>query len=198
MITEIPRFTKICAEIGQEIVPGQTVYSLLVENNEQYIRRDYSADGWKIRFREFKNLTIKKTKTQKSDKSENKSNAENNNNRNNRSEEEQIIGWWKHKVPLPGDKKPKQAPNDILIKIFDELLDQWDKQEMRYVLALLLIRRRVFRLEREEISETDSGKEKKMIVYAPKTDTTYEVLAVVPDEETIEKIQTELMHILLE
>lgn len=168
MITEVPRFTRICAETGQEIVPGQAVYSLLLENNDQYIRKDYCVDAWKVRSKNLKNPEEKQDmKTGR------------------------VVGWWKHKVPLPNDKKAKQAPNDILIKIFEDLADRPDKQEMRYVIALLLIRRRIFRLERDK-------NENKMIVYAPKTDTTHEVLAIVPEEEKMDQIQNELMQLLSE
>ena len=44
-----------------------------------------------------------------------------------------------------------------MLQFWDELADQPDKQDMRYVLTLLLIRRRVFRLEEEKSDDTGAG-----------------------------------------
>ena len=57
------------------------------------------------------------------------------------------FGWWKSRVPEPAAKKIKLAPNDVLLELFDQLADQPDQHDMRYVLTLLLVRRRVLRLD---------------------------------------------------
>ena len=38
-------------------------------------------------------------------------------------------------------------PNDVMLELFDQWDGQPDKEDLRYVLTLLLIRRRVLRLE---------------------------------------------------
>ena len=50
------------------------------------------------------------------------------------------VGWWKSQVPDRNAARAHWAPNDVLLSFFDELADQPDKQDMRYVLALLLVR----------------------------------------------------------
>ena len=59
------------------------------------------------------------------------------------------IGWWKSQA-AQNTKRPQWAPNDVLLQCFDELADQPARQDMRYVLALLLVRRRVMRLEEDQ------------------------------------------------
>jgi len=165
MITDIPRCTKVCAVTGQEITPGQTVFSMLWEDDGVYRRADYSQDGWKNRPKEAETTDT-------------------------------VLGWWKHKVPIINDKKAKLAPNDILLALFDQLTEQPEKMEMRYVLTLLLVRRRIFRLEKEEKSEIE-GAWGKIVVYNPKADATYEVLVAVPESERIEEIQNELAALVM-
>ena len=45
------------------------------------------------------------------------------------------VGWWQSQLPAAGAKRTHGAPNDVLLQFFDELADQPDKQDMRYVLA---------------------------------------------------------------
>src|SRR5215216_206792 len=57
------------------------------------------------------------------------------------------FGWWKSRVPEPTAKKIKLAPNEVLLELFDQLADKSEQQDLRYVLALLLVRRRVLRVD---------------------------------------------------
>ena len=165
MISEIPRCTKFCAATGQEITPGQTVFSVLLEEEGNYKRIDYSQEGWKNR-------------------------PENSN-----ESASHILGWWKHKLPIAAEKKAKLAPNEILLSLFEQLTEQPDKQELGYVLALLLVRRRVFRLEKEE-KATDGQSWDKIVIYHPKTDTTHEIFVAVPEQQRIEELQNELANLI--
>ena len=70
---------------------------------------------------------------------------------------EEAVGWWKSQVPDRNAARKHWAPNDVMLDFWDELADQPDKQDMRYVLTLLLIRRRVFRLEEEKCDAAGAG-----------------------------------------
>ena len=70
---------------------------------------------------------------------------------------ENAVGWWKSQIPDRTEGRKHWAPNDVMLQFWDELADQPERQDMRYVLTLLLIRRRVFRLE-EEKSDDKGGK----------------------------------------
>ena len=83
--------------------------------------------------------------------------------------------------------------NDVMLNFFDELAVQPEKQDMRYVLTLLLVRRRVFRLEEEE---RDAEGREVLTVYCPRREATYAVPAVMPAQERIEQIQAELAALL--
>ncbi len=60
------------------------------------------------------------------------------------------IGWWKSQVPDTHATRMHWAPNDVILHYFEQLEDQHDKEDIRFVLALLMIRRRIVRLEDTE------------------------------------------------
>jgi hypothetical protein len=106
----------------------------------------------------------------------------------------EFLGWWKTRVPDSNDKKIRIAPNDILLNLFEQLSSQPENADMRYVLALLLIRRRQFRYEREE--EDEKG-QKKLVVYAIKENVTYEIPVAMPDEQRLEEVRKQLSLLIL-
>jgi hypothetical protein len=91
-----------------------------------------------------------------------------------------------------------------LLELFDQLGDQPVHEDMRYVLTLLLVRRRVLRLETlpnplagqpiqpaaETIGET-------LCVYCPKRDATYQVATALPSDARIDEIQQQLSDLLI-
>jgi hypothetical protein len=106
---------------------------------------------------------------------------------------EEAIGWWKSQVPDRNASKKHWAPNDVMLDFWEQLAEQPEKQDMRYVLTLLLIRRRVFRQEEEKCDE--QGRQW-VAVYCPRREATYQVAAVVPEAARIEQIQEELAALL--
>ncbi|MHC4404392.1 MAG: hypothetical protein ACYTG0_32460 [Planctomycetota bacterium] len=106
---------------------------------------------------------------------------------------EGAVGWWKSQMPTLASKRMHWAPNDVMLHCFDQLETQPDKHDMRYVLALLLVRRRVMRMEDKE--HDPEGREL-MVLHCPRRDTTYRVPAVVPEESRIQAIQEELARLL--
>jgi hypothetical protein len=105
----------------------------------------------------------------------------------------EAVGWWKSQVPDHSAARKHWAPNDVMLHFWDELAEQPDKQDMRYVLTLLLIRRRVFRLEEEKYEA--EGREL-LVVYCPRRETTYQVPAVPPEPARVDQIQEELAALL--
>lgn len=107
------------------------------------------------------------------------------------------VGWWKSRMPAKEEQKGKLAPNDVLLRLFQQLEDQADKDDMRYVLALLLVRRRVLQLEDEKRDEVDDASEEDvMSLYCPRDESTYRVRAATPDDDRVEEIQNELTRLL--
>jgi len=116
---------------------------------------------------------------------------------------ESAFAWWKSRVPEPTAKKIKLAPNDVLLELFDQLADS-PEVDLRYVLTLLLVRRRVLRIDvpdvqfnaREEAA-SNGPIEETMSVYCPKRETTYEVLVSMPSGDRVDQIQQQLSQLLI-
>jgi hypothetical protein len=82
------------------------------------------------------------------------------------------------------------APNDVIAHYFEQLYEQADApQDLRYVLALLMIRRRVARLE--ETERDDQGQET-FVLYCPRNEREYRVAVATPSAERIGEIQQHL------
>ena len=103
------------------------------------------------------------------------------------------VAWWKSRIPDRTSKKKQWAPNDVMLHFFEELADRADQADMRYVLGLLLVRRRVLR---QEETETDDDGNEILVLYSPKRETTYKLATAVPEESRINEIQDELAKLL--
>jgi hypothetical protein len=103
------------------------------------------------------------------------------------------LGWWKSQMPDPQANRLHWAPNDVMLDYFEQLANEPEKEDTRYVLALLMLRRRVVRLE--ETKTDDRGREI-LSLYCPKKETEYEVAVTDPDAERIGQIQDELARLL--
>lgn len=55
----------------------------------------------------------------------------------------EMIGFWKAAMPQKTAAKLRPAPNGVLLDTLSELVDNPDSAELAYLLALLLVRRRV-------------------------------------------------------
>jgi hypothetical protein len=106
---------------------------------------------------------------------------------------EGALGWWKSQVPGRDAKKLHWAPNEVMLELLEQMEEQPDKLDMRYVLALLLVRRRVLRLEETDQDERDQDV---LVLYCARRETTYKVAVVVPNEKRTAAIQEELAQLL--
>ena len=106
---------------------------------------------------------------------------------------EKTLGWWKSQFPDPKSRKLHWAPNDVMLHYFIEIDQQPEKEDVRDILALLMIRRRILRLEETERDE--QGREI-MILYCPRDENEYSVIAAMPSEERAKEIQEELANLL--
>lgn len=58
---------------------------------------------------------------------------------------EGCVGHWKNRVPLPEEKKRELAPPEVLIDILRSMEGHPAKAKMRYLLALMLLRKRALK-----------------------------------------------------
>ncbi len=168
---EVQRCTKHCAVSGRELAPGDWFFSVLVAEGAELKRYDYSVDAWQ---------ELSQGATPQGAPSQG-------------ATPQGTIAWWKSRIPDRNTNRMHWAPNDVMLEFFDELADQPEMQDMRYVLSLLMVRRRVMRAEEGEIDE--QGREI-MVLYCPRRDTTYRVPAAVPQQSRIDEIQEELAKLL--
>jgi hypothetical protein len=153
---DVERFTKRCRATGRDLQPGDVYYSVLVIEEGQPRRWDYSAEAWQ-------------------------------------GPPAGAVGWWKAEIPSANTRKKHWAPNDVMLHFFDELELREDKQDLRYVLSLLLVRRRVMR---HEDTERDAEGRETAVLYCPRREETYRVPVVAPEAERVEAIQEELAGLL--
>jgi hypothetical protein len=104
-----------------------------------------------------------------------------------------VMGWWKSHMPARDARRLHWAPNDVMLELLEGLELQPDKQDMRYVLSLLLVRRRVLRLEH---TEQDPQLGEVSVLYCPRRETTYRVTTHIPDDRRAAEIQEELARLL--
>lgn len=106
----------------------------------------------------------------------------------------EAIAWWKSYVP---GKHPhphlRWAPNEVLLDYFEQLEEQPTEWDKRYILGLLLLRRRVFRLE--ESVRTPQGEEI-LLLDCPRRQRRYELRVIAPGPERAKAIQEELIGLL--
>lgn len=55
---------------------------------------------------------------------------------------ENAVGWWKNRVPRAEEKKREVAPPEVLIELLRSMADQPAAAKSRFLLALLLLRKR--------------------------------------------------------
>jgi hypothetical protein len=106
---------------------------------------------------------------------------------------EDCLGWWKSTVVDPSAGRPQWAPNEVMLEYFERLLADPSAEDARYVLALLLVRRRIARVERTEKDE--SGREH-LVIFCPRNDTEYRVPEALPTPERAAAIQEQLSELL--
>ena len=85
------------------------------------------------------------------------------------------------------------VPNDVMLDLLEQLADEPARADLRYVLALLLVRRRVCRLE--ETQHDEQGLET-LVLFCARRDRDYRVSVATPDERRAKEIQEELVRLL--
>lgn len=106
---------------------------------------------------------------------------------------ENVIAWWKSQAPHRHTARVRMAPNDALLEYFQELEDRPEAEATLYVLALLLIRRRVLRLEDRQPGPDGRAY---MTLYCPRDESTHRVADEAPSDENIAEIERQLAEML--
>jgi hypothetical protein len=103
------------------------------------------------------------------------------------------LGWWKSQVPDIHSHKMHWAPNDVILHYFEQLEEENSQADMRYVLALLMIRRRIVRLEE---TQHDERNQEIYVLYCPRNEREYRVIVATLTPRRVEEIQNQLVELL--
>lgn len=105
---KVSRCSRQCHHQQRPLRDGEWYYSVVIEDGDEYLRRDYSAESWQ-------------------------------------GPPESAVGWWKSRMPTSDEKKMVLAPPEVLIDLLRQMGDLPGKEKCRYLLALMLMRRRLIR-----------------------------------------------------
>ena len=100
-----------------------------------------------------------------------------------------FFGWWKSTVKHIANNTPQHVSGETLLGLFEQLTAQSGEADTLYILTLLLLRRKLFRHEKEIVD--DQGN-KLLEIYAYHTNMTYQVPVAMPNHERLEIIQQQL------
>lgn len=144
---------KKCAATGHDLVPGQMCYSVLVEQNGEIQRLDYSEQGWP-------GLPAG------------------------------ALGVWKCAVPRPAEARREPLDTNALMSCFEQLSEEAnpEREGLRYILALLLMKKRRLRLE----GSRPDGSEEYLQLAGSNGEGAWEVRDLEPSDAEIQKWQRDL------
>lgn len=100
------------------------------------------------------------------------------------------IGVWKCVVPRPAETRRERLDTNALMSCFEQLSEQGqpEREGLRYILALLLIKKRRLRLE----GSHPDGREEYLQLAGSQGEGAWEVRDLQPDDAEIQKWQRDL------
>jgi len=106
---------------------------------------------------------------------------------------EDCLGWWRSRVPTGDESKPKLAPVDVMLNLFAALDERAEDREFRYLLGLLLLRRRVLR--KTDTKQDETGREV-LVLHCRRRDEQYDLVVAEPDAEQAKQLQQRMIDLL--
>jgi len=103
------------------------------------------------------------------------------------------LGWWRSRVPTDDETKPKLAPTEVMLNLFAALAERIEDQEFRYLLGLLLLRRRVLR--RDDSKRDEAGREV-WVLHCRRRNEQYELVVAEPNAEQSQQLQQRMINLL--
>ncbi len=135
---DVARPTGECAFTGRKLEPGEPYVATLVELDEKN-----AAAGGPAAALGFKRLDVSIEAWQPGQRPKG------------------LFGHWKTTVPLPNQKKKLFVDDDVLLNLFERLADTDQPQRLafRFVLALILMRKRLLKYEGSQQRQTEQGEQ---------------------------------------
>jgi hypothetical protein len=105
---------------------------------------------------------------------------------------DECVAWWRARVPRADEHRVRLAPGEVLLQLFLELEGRAEQAALRYVLGLLLMRRRIMRLE--ETPTDDAGRW--LVLVHPRDESVHRVRVCELTDAQIEALQAEVSRLL--
>jgi hypothetical protein len=99
------------------------------------------------------------------------------------------IGWWRCRLPQANSHRAYWAPVQVLLDYFGRLADCREKAELYYLMALVLLRKKIVQLVD---SRTQSDGSSELVVLATRTKQEYTVPVFEPPPDRLLQLQDEL------
>jgi hypothetical protein len=104
----------------------------------------------------------------------------------------EAVAWWQTRATCAAGSQGRLAPNDALLDLFTALADEPAEAEFRYVLGLLLLRRRLLKLERT----TQDVRGDVLVLECPQRQEQFELVAAAPSTERVTELERRLGELL--
>ncbi len=105
------------------------------------------------------------------------------------------IGWWRGKMAASKPRQRTPTSNERLLEILAELCSDPDRQALAYLLGLLMVRRRVLRLESTEDGNFEEAQGYQCLVH-PLTEERFLISQQEPDVAALASYQLALRELL--
>ncbi|MFA9477177.1 hypothetical protein ACERK3_02600 [Phycisphaerales bacterium AB-hyl4] len=196
---EVPRTSGVCALTGRNLEPGEPYYATLVEIDSNAAAKPADESGESA-------TPDAKSKAKADAKSDAQSLANalgmmrldvSQEAWEQGSRPERMFSYWKSTVPQPNEKKKLFVDDAVLMNLFRRLEDAREpqRQAFRYVLGLILMRKRLLRFdgaERREAEVDGEAVEQEWWQLTPKVDVNKGPMSKWNEEETIELLDPRL------
>jgi hypothetical protein len=106
------------------------------------------------------------------------------------------IGWWKCRMPDAKRLGSRPAPNSVLLDTLTELLKSPEQAKIAYLLALLLVRRRVLVEEEKLVLSDEGGSDQVWNLVQPADGRNWQVPYCVMTDAEMSSLQQSLMALL--
>jgi hypothetical protein len=154
---QIEANTRRCAATGREMLPGEKIYSVLLDQAGKFVRQDFAADAWM-------------------------------------GPPEGAFSFWAGRVPALDERRRPRIDDDLLLDCFNRLEGQAepDRVQFRYIVALLLLRRKRLKFEDTRLED---GVEI-LRLRCPRTQRRYDLVNPRLTNEEMSAVQDEVFRVL--
>ena len=118
--------------------------------------------------------------------------------KNPRENAPELLGTWHTRVPRPQEKKKLLVDNEVLINLFERLdgAEESAKINFRFVLTLILMRKKLLVYDRSEKKQKDDREEEVWVLHFRGSEESHHVLDPHMDEEKIAQVSSQLGQIM--